>query len=258
MIHSWDADRARGGSGGAQCAQWGGDRAGLKAAAAAFQRETGHAVRITFNTTPQIRQRIAGGDASDVVIAPPAAIEEFAKAGRLETDRVLVGRVGLGAAVRPGAPVPDIFQRGCAQASGAGGGIDRVQPASTGLYFEELLKKMGVYDQVASRTTRYPDGASVMEHVLIKGQGREIGFGPITEILLYKTKGCGWSGRCPPRCRTTRPTLRCRWWAVEPRSARAFVAIWGAPPARRFPGGRHRVAGLVRDAGRVPPDGPGD
>jgi hypothetical protein len=32
-----------------------------------------------------------------------------------------------------------------------------------------------------SRTTRYTDGAAVMEYVLA-GKGKEIGFGPMTEI----------------------------------------------------------------------------
>src|SRR5439155_16375984 len=81
---------------------------GLRAAAAAFQKQSGHEVNIAFNTAPEIRKRIGGGEAFDVVIAPPAALEEFAAAGKLTVDRVALGRVGLGVAVRPGAAVPDI------------------------------------------------------------------------------------------------------------------------------------------------------
>ncbi|MBW8720634.1 MAG: substrate-binding domain-containing protein, partial [Polaromonas sp.] len=46
------------------------------------------------------------------------------------------------------------------------------------------------------KTTRYPDGASVMEHV-IKGKGNEIGFGALTEILLYQGKGLKLVGPVP-------------------------------------------------------------
>src|SRR5437870_4184394 len=81
---------------------------GLRAAVAAFQKQSGHTVNIAFNTAPEIRKRIGGGEAFDVVIAPPAALDEFAGAGKVATDRVNLGRVGLGVAVRPGAPVPDI------------------------------------------------------------------------------------------------------------------------------------------------------
>src|SRR5258705_10030584 len=79
---------------------------GLRAAAAAFQKQTGHEVNIAFNTAPEIRKRIGAGEAFDVVIAPPAALDEFA--GKVTGDRANLGRVGLGVAVRPGAPVPEI------------------------------------------------------------------------------------------------------------------------------------------------------
>ena len=81
---------------------------GLKAAAAAYEKESGHTVKITFNTTPAMRKRVEAGDTFDVVIAPPAAIKEFAAAGKVEDGSINVGRVGSGIAVRPGAPVPDI------------------------------------------------------------------------------------------------------------------------------------------------------
>ena len=162
---------------------------GLKAAAAAFQKETGHAVKITFNTTPQIRKRIGGGETMDVVIAPPAAIDEFAKAGKVEAqDQVNVGRVGMGAAVRPGAPVPDISGAEALKRSVLEAESIVFNRASSGIYFENLLKKMGIYEQVEAKATRYADGASVMEHVL-KGKGKEIGFGPMTEILLHRDQG---------------------------------------------------------------------
>src|SRR5215210_6658107 len=81
---------------------------GRHAAAHAFEKQTGHHVKITFNTAPQIAKRIAAGDVFDIVIAPPAAMEGYAKDGKVSPERVNVGRVGLGIVVRPGAPVPDI------------------------------------------------------------------------------------------------------------------------------------------------------
>ena len=56
--------------------------------------------------------------------------------------------------------------------------------ASTGLYLDTLFARLGVAEALAGRTTRYPDGASVMRHVAHgRGEG-EIGFAPMTEILL--------------------------------------------------------------------------
>jgi molybdate transport system substrate-binding protein len=169
---------------------------GLNAAAAAFQKQSGHAVKITYNTTPQIRKRVEGGETFDVVLAPPAAVKEFAAAGKVEQGGVNVGRVGLGVVVRPGAPVPDISNADAIRRTVLEAESVVFNTASSGIYFEGLLKKMGIYEQIAPKTARYTTGAEVMEHV-IKGKGKEVGFGPITEILQYKEKGARLVGPLP-------------------------------------------------------------
>ncbi len=161
---------------------------GLKAAAAAFEKQSPHTVRITFNTTPQMVKRVGAGESFDVVIAPPGAIKDFVAANKVDAAEVNVGKVGMGVLVRPGAPVPDIVTAEAIKRTVLEAESIVFNRASTGLYFEGLLKKMGIYEQVESKTTRYADGASVMEHIL-KGKGREVGFAAITEILLYKEKG---------------------------------------------------------------------
>lgn len=169
---------------------------GLKAAAAAFEKQTGHEIKITFNTAPELKKRMESNPAFDVVIAPPAVIGEFAAASKLAETRANVGRVGMGVAVREGAPTPDIMNAEALKRSVLDAESLVFNRASTGLYLEGLLKKMDVYTQVEGKTTRYADGASVMEHV-IKGKGREIGFGAMTEILLYKGKGLKLVGPVP-------------------------------------------------------------
>lgn len=169
---------------------------GLNAAAAAFQKATGHAVKVTYNTTPQIRKRVGAGETFDVVIAPPAAMKEFAAAGKVEAGGVDVGRVGMGVVIRPGAPVPDISSAEAIKRAVLEAESVVFNRASSGLYFEGLLKKMGVYGQIESKAARYATGAEVMGHVL-KGKGKEVGFGPITEILQHKDKGVRLVGPLP-------------------------------------------------------------
>jgi len=172
---------------------------GLRPALTAFEKASGHTVQLSFATAPQIRERVAAGAAAfDVVIAPPAVLDELEAAARIANDRtqrVTIGRVGLGVAVRPGAPRPDIatpeaFKRALVEADSL-----VFNRASTGLYVETLLKRLGVDAQ--GKSTRYPDGASVMVHVL-HGQGREIGLGAITEILLVRDQGLQFVGPLPP------------------------------------------------------------
>jgi molybdate transport system substrate-binding protein len=206
--------------------------AGLKAAAAAFEKETGHKVEITFNTTPQMRKRVDGGDAFDVMVAPPDAIAEVAKAGKVEARGVSVGRVGSGVAVRPGAPVPAI-----ATAEDIRNAVLEAESivfnrASTGLYFENLLKKWGIYGQVEGKAVRYTTGAEVMNHVL-KGKGKEVGFGPITEILLEKDHGLVLVGPFPPEIQNyTSYTAVPMTAGTQKEIARAFVTFLGGPVGR--------------------------
>jgi molybdate transport system substrate-binding protein len=207
---------------------------GLHAAAQAFERETGHHVKITFNTTPQMTKRVAAGDTFDVIIAPPAAIEGFAKSGKVEADRVNVGRVGLGVAVRPGAPVPDISNADALGRSVLDAESLVFNRASTGLYFENLLKKMGLYEKVEAKTVRYADGASVMEHAL-KGKGREIAFGPITEILLYREKGLRLIGPLPADVQNYTSYLAVPMTGGSNAAlARSFVQFLGSPTGKKL------------------------
>ena len=68
--------------------------------------------------------------------------------------------------------------------------------ASTGLYLDKLFAELRILDALKPKTTRYPDGASVMEHV-IKGKGNEIAFGAITEIKAFEPKGLRFVGPLP-------------------------------------------------------------
>lgn len=208
---------------------------GLHAAAHAFEKQSGHSVIITFNTAPAIAKRVAAGDVFDVVISPPAAIEQFAKAGKVGAEhRVNVGKVGLGIAVRPGAPVPDISSVDAVKRSVLEADSLTFNRASTGIYFENLLKKWGIYEQVEGKTTRYPDGAAVMEHAL-KGKGREIAFGAITEILLYKEKGLRYIGPLPAEVQNYTSYIAVPM--TESRNAniaREFVVFMGTPAGKKL------------------------
>jgi len=170
---------------------------GLHAFAQLIKRETGDDLTMQFATTPQIAQRVAAGEAFDIVIAPPDVITQAAKDGKVATDtRVMVGRVGSGVVVRSGAPSPDIASTDALKRSLLAADSVVYNSASSGLYLDKLFEKMGILDQIKSKTTRYPGGTGVFEHVS-KGKGNEIGFGAITEIKEYESKGVRFVGPLP-------------------------------------------------------------
>ena len=170
---------------------------GLHAFAKLAKQETGHDLRIQFNTAPQIAKRLAAGEVYDILISPPAAITAAAKDGKvLAETRAPVGRVGAGIIVRSATAAPNVSSVDALKQALLSADSVVYNTASTGLYLDKLFAKMGILDELKPKTTRYPDGASVMEHV-IKGKGTEIGFGAITEIKMYEPKGLKLVGPLP-------------------------------------------------------------
>jgi molybdate transport system substrate-binding protein len=189
-------------------------------------------VKISFAPAPQIRTRVAGGEAWDVVIAPPAVLDEFAKAGKVEKARVTVGRVAMGVAVRAGAPAPDISNAEALKRSVLAAESLVFTRGSSGVYFEGLLRKMGIYEQVEGKITRYDDGESMVGHVL-KGKGREVGFGQITEIQLYRDKGLRLVGPLPAEVQNYTVYAGAPMTArANAEVARAFVRHLGSPDGK--------------------------
>ncbi len=170
---------------------------GLVDAVEAFREESGQDVRITWATTPVIRKRVGGGKTADVVIATRAAVDDFARDGNVLGEKsVYLGHVGIGVVVRRGAPVPDLSSVGALKYAVLDAESVVYNRASSGIYVERMLDEMGVLDRIQAKTSRYGNGPAMMGH-LIKGKGREIGFGAIIEIQMFRDKGLMLAGPLP-------------------------------------------------------------
>ena len=170
---------------------------GLTPALAVFERESGHVVRVEFAAAPALAGRFQAPPGYDAVIAPPAVLDTLARAGAVGSERVGVGKVGIGVAVRPGVAPPDIGSVEALRQSLLGADSVAFNRASTGLYVEKLIVRLGVADAVNAKATRHPDGASVMQHLLASSRPNEFGLGAITEIVLFKEQGLKLVGPLP-------------------------------------------------------------
>src|SRR4030095_6599822 len=73
-----------------------------------FQRTTGHKVTLTLAPPTEIERRVVNGEVFDVVMSG-ATVTNLMQQGKIAPgERVLLARVGIGVAVRAGAPKPDI------------------------------------------------------------------------------------------------------------------------------------------------------
>ncbi len=162
--------------------------AGLVVAAEAFRRETGNTLKITFATTPEMRRRVGGGETPDIVIAPPTLLDELTQSGRVDgAARVPVGRVGVGIAIRKGGPRPDVSTTDALRRAILDADSVVFNRASSGLYVEQLLARLGLAEQIAEKIKRY--GGTDMVEPLAHGTGREFGFMPVAEILHMRDHG---------------------------------------------------------------------
>lgn len=170
---------------------------GLLAATRAFGDKTGVEVLIEWATTPVIRERIAAGTTVDLLIVPPAAAEDFAAARKADNQaHVYLGRVGVGIAARNDAQQPDVSTTAALKQALLQAESVVINRASSGIYMETLLERLGVKQAITHKLLRLDDGPIMMRH-LINGQGYEFGFCASIEILLYRDKGLRLVGLLP-------------------------------------------------------------
>jgi molybdate transport system substrate-binding protein len=106
--------------------------------------------------------------------------------------------------------------------------------ASSGLYLEKLFERIGIAEQIKAKTTRYPTGEAVMDHI-IKGKGNELGFGAITEIKLFEPKGLRLVGPLPPDIQNyTTYGAALMSNAPSADAAQAFLTYLATPEARQI------------------------
>jgi molybdate transport system substrate-binding protein len=150
-----------------------------------FEAETGHKVVVQEATVGTLMRRIEGGEAFDVGVLSPAAVDELIAKGKMAGgSRVVLARVGVGVVVKAGAPLPDIatvdgFKKTLLAAKSVAY-IDPAAGGSSGIYVAGLLDRLGIAEPVKAKAKLIPGGA-VATHI---AQGEaELGIHQISEIL---------------------------------------------------------------------------
>jgi molybdate transport system substrate-binding protein len=170
---------------------------GLTLAAETFRTETGHSVEIAYNLGIEAIQRMNDGMVYDVVVHPKDTLAQyFRPAGMVEDGGVPIGRVGLGAMIRPGAPPPDVSSVNAFKRSVLDADAILYTTATSGRYVEAMLRKIGLYEPTLAKTTRIAHGPELIDRVL-RGTGRELAFMPVSTILTYQDRGIVLVGALP-------------------------------------------------------------
>jgi len=207
--------------------------ASLEALTEAHRKQGGDVVKLKFETAPTMLKLFAAGEMADIVVAPPATMDEIVKMGKAVTDgRFILGRVGAGVVVRAGTPLPDIstveaLTRAVLEVDGV-----VYNRASSGLYIARMLEKLGLAEQIKGKARVFYDAQETFTHML-GAKDREIGFGGLTEIVRWRDKGLRLVGPLPAEVQNyTAYSVALSPEPSNPEGARAFFGFLGSPAAR--------------------------
>jgi molybdate transport system substrate-binding protein len=163
---------------------------GVAQIAKEFERESGNKVTVEFATAPEIRQRVAVGETADVIVAPPAVMDDIAKQGKIVTEsRGFVGRSRMGVVVHAQAAAPWLGDTAAFKRALLGATAVVHNKASSGIYAAKLLEKLGLKEALGSKIVVVETGSAIMEAVAARPPGA-IGLAQISEVMVMIDKGC--------------------------------------------------------------------
>lgn len=125
-----------------------------------FEQSTGITLDAEYGPTMLLVKRLGSGVHPDVVALTKEKIDEFAAAGTVTRDsatdlvRSYVGVAVKAGAKRPQIDTPERFK----QALLAARSIGYSRAGASGLFFVELLKRLGISDEINAKATVIPDG----------------------------------------------------------------------------------------------------
>lgn len=183
-----------------------------------FERATGHRILIQYGGGLPLRRQIEAGEAFDLVIIDAHEVDELIKQGMVDrATRMDIVRVGLGVAVREGAPKPDIgsvdaFRRTLLNAKS----ITYAATGSTAMHLPKVLDRLGIAEQVKGKIkpealTRVPQAVAAGEvelaiggmALLLSAKGVQV-VGPLpaeVQTWFVNTAGVGAAARQPDAAR---------------------------------------------------------
>lgn len=193
----------------------------------------GHKLIVENDTAGGLSKRIEGGEAFDVAIITPGAVDDLIAKGKIAPGRTNLARVGVGVVVKEGAPKPDIgtleaFKKALiaaktvAYSDPAGGG-------SSGIAVEKMFDKIGLTDVIKPKA-KLKKGGYVAD--LIASGDAELGLHQISEIL--PVKGTVLVGPLPAEIQSyttyaggVSPTVK------DADAARALIGLLAGPSAAK-------------------------
>lgn len=205
----------------------------VHAVAEPFQAATGEAVHVSNDTAGSVLRLVRAGTAADVVISTAPGLATMAREGLIVDDsRVDLARVGIGVAVRAGAPLPALATqaefRAALQAARSVSIVDPAAGGTSGIYLTALFDRLGIGAEMAAKLVRVPGGLAAVRVAdgtadMALQQASELGMPGVVVAGMLPAEVQSYSVYSGPVSAK----------AVNPEQARAFLRASGEAAAER-------------------------
>jgi molybdate transport system substrate-binding protein len=207
----------------------GGIAGALNEIAGLFERASGHKVVIRYGTAPELIKMATSGALFDVGVVPQDVWKDSAARAQVAPGPTPdVARVGLGVAVRTGAPKPDISTaEALKQTLLKAQSIASIPASATGAQLAGIYERLGISDEMKAKTKAQPTPKQVAEAVA-NGDAELAVFG-LNVLIDPRLDIVG-----PFPAEVQREVVYAAGVAAnskEPEAAKAFVAYLMSPPA---------------------------
>ncbi len=198
-----------------------------------FEAQGGHKVAYVFAVMSALVERVAAGEAADVLVMPTNILDGYQKDGVVRADgRAILGLVSVNAVVRTGAPMPDLTSvEAVKRTMLASRKIVFATPGATpsGTHMGKLVEQLGIADAMKGRILHRPALEGGVE--LVASGEAEIGFYPKSEVI--NTRGLTLAGSLPKDIQlTTIYGAAVTASSAAPDAAIAFIAFMRDPSHR--------------------------
>jgi molybdate transport system substrate-binding protein len=150
-----------------------------------FEAGTGIKIELQNDTAGALTRRIQGGEAFDLVILAMPALGTLSSEAKVEPASVKpIARVGIGVAVKAGAPHPPLqtveqFKDAVLKARKVAY-IDPASGGSSGIYLDGLFQRLGIAEAVRSKAILVQGGLSAER--VVSGEA-DLAIQQISELL---------------------------------------------------------------------------
>src|SRR3954465_11055139 len=137
----------------------------MKELGALFERSSGHKLAFRFGTTPELIKLATSGGAFDLGVVPVEVFKDTGARAKFAAGPTTdIARVGLGVAVRSGAPKPDIAtSEALKQTLLKAQSVATIPASAAGAQVLKAFERLGINEEMKAKMKLQPGPTQIVE-----------------------------------------------------------------------------------------------